>query len=67
MPLKEEEKCEKTRQIMEIWSSGLGVVCLQLFQHSLSVEALTREAAMIQALGNYQPLFHDMFDAYTQH
>ena len=47
----ETEKCKKTRQILDIWSSGFGVVCIQLYQHSLSVEALTREAAMIHALG----------------
>ena len=35
--------------------SRLGVV--QLFHHSLSVEALTREAAMIQALGITHILF----------
>lgn len=47
-----DEKChQKTRTILDIWSSNLGVVCIQLFQHSLSVEALTREAAIIQALG----------------
>ena len=35
----------------------LGVGVVQLFQHSLSVEALTREAAMIQALGITHILF----------
>ena len=35
----------------------LAVGVVQLFQHSLSVEALTREAAMIQALGITHILF----------
>lgn len=39
------------QRIVEIWKEGLGVVCLQVFQNIMPVEALTREAAMIDALG----------------
>jgi hypothetical protein len=42
----------KTRAILDIWGGGLGVISLQVFQNSLGVEALTREAAMIDALGS---------------
>lgn len=37
--------------ILDIWNSGGGVVCLHLFQNIIPVEAFTREAAMIEALG----------------
>ncbi|KAK6617190.1 hypothetical protein RUM44_005521 [Polyplax serrata] len=42
---------DKIQRIVEIWKEGLGVVCLQVFQNIMPVEALTREAAMIDALG----------------
>jgi hypothetical protein len=42
----------KIQKIIDIWNSGSGVVCLQIFQNSIAVEALTREAAMIDAIGN---------------
>ncbi len=41
----------KLEKIISIWSGGGGVVCLQIFNNSLGVEALTREAAMIDAIG----------------
>ena len=43
--------------LLAVSASCLGVGVVQLFQHSLSVEALTREAAMIQALGITHILF----------
>ena len=43
--------------ILFLLAVGLGVGVVQLFHHSLSVEALTREAAMIQALGITHILF----------
>lgn len=51
-PLKrfKKECCEKTSQILDIWKSGYGVVCLHVFHNILEVEALTREAAIIEAL-----------------
>ena len=39
------------RRILDIWGSGLGVVSLHVFQSVIPVEAWTREAAMIGALG----------------
>ncbi|XP_048509746.1 uncharacterized protein LOC105692894 isoform X6 [Athalia rosae] len=42
---------EKISYILGIWQSDCGVVCLHLFQNAIPVEAYTREAAMIDALG----------------
>ncbi|XP_033337308.2 uncharacterized protein LOC117226760 [Megalopta genalis] len=41
----------KIQQILNIWNDGYGVVCLHVFQNVIPVEAYTREAAMIDALG----------------
>ncbi|KOC66750.1 Ankyrin repeat and LEM domain-containing protein 1 [Habropoda laboriosa] len=41
----------KIQHILNIWNAGYGVVCLHIFQNSIPVEAYTREAAMINALG----------------
>ena len=38
-------------QIRAIWKDGLGVVTLHAFQNTIPVEAYTREACMILALG----------------
>jgi ankyrin repeat and LEM domain-containing protein 1 len=38
-------------RILDIWASGKGVICLQLFHSTMAVEAYTREAAMIEAIG----------------
>jgi len=38
-------------QIIDIWRAGLGVVSLHVFQNVMAVEAFTREASMIDALG----------------
>ncbi|KAL5280468.1 ANKLE1.2 family protein [Megaselia abdita] len=40
----------KMNKIFEIWNSGNGVVCLHAFHNILEAEALTREAAIIEAL-----------------
>lgn len=42
---------KKINSILDIWKSNCGVVCLHLFQNTIPVEAYTREAAMIEALG----------------
>ncbi|XP_046597087.1 uncharacterized protein LOC107216647 [Neodiprion lecontei] len=42
---------KKMNYILDIWNSNCGVVCLHLFQNTIPVEAYTREAAMIDALG----------------
>lgn len=39
------------RQILDIWASGHGVVSLHCFQHVIAVEAYTREACLVDALG----------------
>ncbi|KAK7863290.1 hypothetical protein R5R35_005334 [Gryllus longicercus] len=41
----------KVKRISEIWLEGWGVVCLHVFQNVIPVEAYTREAAMIDAIG----------------
>lgn len=41
----------KVRRILDIWSEGQGVVSLHVFQNVIPVEAYTREAAMIDGLG----------------
>ncbi len=43
--------CPKTRAILDIWEADRGVVCLQVFCNSFQAEAHTREAAMIDAIG----------------
>ena len=40
----------KLARIVSIWDAGAGVVSLHLFHNSLGVEALSREAAMVEAL-----------------
>ena len=42
---------EKISHILDIWRTGFGVVNLQCFQNTIPVEALTREALLISALG----------------
>lgn len=43
----------KVRRILDIWSEGQGVVSLHVFQNVIPVEAYTREAAMIDGLGEF--------------
>ena len=43
----------KIQQIKDIWAAGLGVVSLHIFQSVIPVEAYTREACMIDALGKF--------------
>ncbi|RZF34916.1 hypothetical protein LSTR_LSTR011410 [Laodelphax striatellus] len=42
---------KKVLKILDIWKSGQGVICLHVFQNVIPVEAMTREAAMIDAMG----------------
>lgn len=42
---------KKISHILDIWRAGKGVVCLHIFHNTLPVEAFTREAAIIDALG----------------
>ncbi|XP_038044271.1 uncharacterized protein LOC119718911 isoform X2 [Patiria miniata] len=41
----------KVRHILDIWAAGLGVVSLHCFQSVIPVEAYTREACMVDAMG----------------
>uniref|UniRef100_A0A8C8TWA7 Ankyrin repeat and LEM domain containing 1 n=1 Tax=Peromyscus maniculatus bairdii TaxID=230844 RepID=A0A8C8TWA7_PERMB len=43
--------CPKVRRILDIWASGRGVISLHCFQHVVAVEAYTREACLLDALG----------------
>ncbi|XP_060038316.1 ankyrin repeat and LEM domain-containing protein 1 isoform X2 [Erinaceus europaeus] len=45
------EACPKLLRIRDIWASGHGVVTLHCFQHVTAVEAYTREACLVEALG----------------
>ncbi|XP_050453882.1 uncharacterized protein LOC126852774 [Cataglyphis hispanica] len=42
---------KKIKCILDIWNNDHGVVCLHIFQNVIPVEAYTREAAMIDAIG----------------
>ena len=44
---------QKVQHILDIWSSGQGVVSLHCFQNVIPVEAYTREACMVDAVGKY--------------
>uniref|UniRef100_A0A8C2LNS7 Ankyrin repeat and LEM domain containing 1 n=1 Tax=Cricetulus griseus TaxID=10029 RepID=A0A8C2LNS7_CRIGR len=43
--------CPKIQRILAIWDSGRGVISLHCFQHAVAVEAYTREACLLDALG----------------
>ena len=45
-------KSKKIKKIVSVWNDKLGVVSLHCFQSVIPSEAYTREAAMIDALGN---------------
>lgn len=42
---------KKISCILDIWNNDHGVICLHVFQNVIPVEAYTREAAMIDAIG----------------
>ncbi|XP_025161831.1 uncharacterized protein LOC105192406 [Harpegnathos saltator] len=42
---------KKINRILDIWNNDHGVICLHIFQNVIPVEAYTREAAMIDAIG----------------
>ncbi|XP_015685881.1 ankyrin repeat and LEM domain-containing protein 1, partial [Protobothrops mucrosquamatus] len=43
--------CLKVQHILEIWAGGQGVVSMHCFQNVVPVEAYTREACMVEAIG----------------
>ncbi|KAH8353730.1 hypothetical protein KR084_013016 [Drosophila pseudotakahashii] len=42
---------QKLERILDIWQHGNGVVCLHVFHNILPIDAYTREASIIDALG----------------
>lgn len=45
------QESQKLNRIIEIWRAHMGVVCLHIFNNIMPVEAYTREAAIIEAIG----------------
>lgn len=45
------QESKKLQKIVEIWKSNQGVVCLHTFNNIIPVEAYTREASIIEAIG----------------
>lgn len=43
--------CSKVQHILQVWNAGHGVVSLHCFQNVIAVEAYTREACMVDAIG----------------
>lgn len=43
--------CPKVQQILQVWSAEQGVISLHCFQNVIPVEAYTREACMVEAIG----------------
>lgn len=43
--------CSKVEHILQVWNSGQGVISLHCFQNVIPVEAYTREACMVEAIG----------------
>ena len=41
----------KLRTILDLWDAGRGVISLQIFHNTTSEEAFTREACLIDAIG----------------
>ncbi|KAK7138526.1 hypothetical protein R3I93_015839 [Phoxinus phoxinus] len=43
--------CSKVQHILQVWDAGHGVISLHCFQNVIAVEAYTREACMVDAIG----------------
>ncbi|XP_015228577.1 PREDICTED: ankyrin repeat and LEM domain-containing protein 1 [Cyprinodon variegatus] len=43
--------CPKVKHILQVWTAGQGVISLHCFQNVIPVEAYTREACMVEAIG----------------
>ncbi|XP_065363161.1 uncharacterized protein LOC135956555 [Calliphora vicina] len=50
-PPQKSSDSKKIDRILNIWGNGNGVVCLHVFHNILPIDAYTREAAIIDALG----------------
>lgn len=45
--------CAKVQHILQVWNADQGVISLHCFQNVVPVEAYTREACMVEAIGGY--------------
>ncbi|XP_056235574.1 ankyrin repeat and LEM domain-containing protein 1 [Seriola aureovittata] len=43
--------CPKVQHILNVWNAGQGIISLHCFQNVIPVEAYTREACMVEAMG----------------
>ncbi|KAJ8374687.1 hypothetical protein SKAU_G00052670 [Synaphobranchus kaupii] len=43
--------CSKVQHILQVWNAGQGVISLHCFQNVIPVEAYTREACLVDAIG----------------
>ncbi|XP_018528576.2 LOW QUALITY PROTEIN: ankyrin repeat and LEM domain-containing protein 1 [Lates calcarifer] len=43
--------CPKVQHILQVWNAGQGAISLHCFQNVIPVEAYTREACMVEAIG----------------
>ncbi|XP_053707749.1 ankyrin repeat and LEM domain-containing protein 1 isoform X1 [Synchiropus splendidus] len=43
--------CRKVQHILQVWGANQGVISLHCFQNVIPVEAYTREASMVEAIG----------------
>lgn len=43
--------CLKVQHILQVWNGGHGIISLHCFQNVIPVEAYTREACMVDAIG----------------
>ncbi|XP_068563599.1 ankyrin repeat and LEM domain-containing protein 1 [Cebidichthys violaceus] len=43
--------CAKVQHILQVWNAGQGAISLHCFQNVIPVEAYTREACMVEAIG----------------
>lgn len=43
--------CSKVQHILQVWNAGHGVISLHCFQNVIVLEAYTREACMVDAIG----------------
>lgn len=48
--------CPKVQHILQVWTAGQGVISLHCFQNVIPVEAYTREACMVEAIGEYKEM-----------
>ncbi|KAM9112229.1 ankyrin repeat and LEM domain-containing protein 1 [Pangshura tecta] len=45
------QACPKVQHILDIWAGGQGVISVHCFQNAIPVEAYTREACLVDAIG----------------